>query len=904
MAGKIVGITIDIAGKTSGLVSSLKEADSALAKTNNALKAVNQSLKFDGNNVDLLRSKEDLLTKAIADTSTKLDVLKQTAAQAMETLGQEGGATTEQVAQLQAEISNTERSLQQLKDESRATGEQLESAMNAQAVEELETAIADTETQLESLKQQAAEAMQTLGQEGGASKEEVDALNAQIEETETTLAGLKTAAADAGGELEEVADPETVEEIGNLGTETEKTGADFTTLEGTVTAASGAFSAAVPVVGAVVGALAAVGSVVTTVIDALKKVAEVCIEAAQALAEKFLKAAQRVTSELETVLKKLKDFTIAGGDYADTVNTMAKTTGLSTEAIQEYMYAAELVDVSVETLTGAMAKNEKAMASAAGGSKSVQEAYKTLGVQVTNTDGSFRDSKTVFFEVIDALGKIKNETERNSVAQTVLGKSCRELNPLILAGSETMKKYAQEAHEAGAVLDTNTLNAFQALDDNMVRLSNGTTAAENALGLVLLPLLTQLSTDGVAALNGFTNGVIQADGDIQKIGEVITATVPQVLDSLIKNLPEAVSIINALVKTTLQTVIDNLPAILSALHSVAVTIGNTLLSKENLSQVLDAITEIITTTITFFADHAEELTQIGVTVITSLIEGLARALPQILPPLADAIVTIIDTLTKPENIEAFINAMALLIVKMAEGISLALPRILEHIGPLIDAIVEAIVILAPLLLDAGITIFKALLNNEALQKLSTELSPKIMELIMIVCGQLYEAGKELLPQVFSMIFDSIRQAALTWGQDIIKSLMEGIASKKAALKEGLSGIAGTIKGFLGFSEPEMGPLSDFHTYAPDMIDLWDKTMLDSIPKLESSMEVMAGTISDGATAAAIDYTGRLDTINATLSGMGGQSDIYPTIPVYIGSDCLGVAVSKANYENAYISGGH
>lgn len=901
---KIVGITIDIAGKTSGLVSSLKEADASLSKTNQALAAVNKSLKFDSSNVDLLKSKEDLLTKAVADTSTKLEVLKQTAAQAMETMGKEGGATTEQVAQLQAEISNTERTLNQLKDEARATGDQLESAMNAQTVEELESAIADTETELQALKQQAAEAMQTLGTEGGASREEVDALNAQIADTETKLSGLKMAAADAGGELEEVADPETVESIGEMGDASEETGADFSTLEGTVTAASGALSAAVPIAGAVVGALAAIGSVVTTVIDALKKVASVCIEAAQALAEKFLKALQRVTQELESVLKKLTDFTKSGGDYADTVNTMAKQTGLSTEAIQEYMYAAELVDVSVETLTGSMTKNEKAMVSAASGSKATAEAYDKLGVSVVDADGNLRDNKAVFWEVIDALGKVTNETERDTTAMSLLGKSAKELNPLILAGSDSMKKYAEEAHQAGAVLDSDTLGAFQAFDDNLVRLSNGTQAAENALGLVLLPLLTQLSTDGVDALGQFTNGVLQADGDIQKIGEVITATVPQVLDSLIKNLPEAVSIINALVKTTLQTVIDNLPAILSALHSVAVTIGNTLLSKENLSQVLDAITEIVTTTIEFFAEHAEELTQIGVTVIIALIEGLARALPQILPPLANAIVTIIDTLTAPENVEAFINAMALLIVKMAEGISLALPRILENIGPLIDAIVQAIVILAPLLLDAGITIFKMLLNNEALQKLSSELSPKIMELITIIAGQLYQAGQELLPKVFSMIFNAIRNAALTWGQDIIKSLMEGIASKKNALEEGLKGVAGKIKSFLGFSEPEEGPLSDFHTYAPDMIDLWDKTMLDSLPKLESSMNVMAGTISDGAQVSAIDYTSRLDTINGTLAGLSGNQEIAATIPVYIGSDCLGVAVSKANMENAYISGGH
>ena len=121
MAGKIVGITIDIAGKTSGLVSSLKTADSQLQKTNSALKSVNQALKFDGNNVELLTSKSKLLADAIQQNNTKLDTLKATAEQAMQTLGQEGGTTTEQMAELQAEISRTEQTLAGLETEAANT---------------------------------------------------------------------------------------------------------------------------------------------------------------------------------------------------------------------------------------------------------------------------------------------------------------------------------------------------------------------------------------------------------------------------------------------------------------------------------------------------------------------------------------------------------------------------------------------------------------------------------------------------------------------------------------------------------------------------------------------------------------------------------------------------------------
>ena len=62
---------------------------------------------------------------------------------------------------------------------------------------------------------------------------------------------------------------------------------------------------------------------------------------------------------------------IGGSQYADEVLTTATVTGIATDKLQEYMYAAELVDVSVETLTSSMAKNIKSMKSFEEGNKNV-----------------------------------------------------------------------------------------------------------------------------------------------------------------------------------------------------------------------------------------------------------------------------------------------------------------------------------------------------------------------------------------------------------------------------------------------------------------------------------------------------------------------------------------------------
>ncbi len=112
---------------------------------------------------------------------------------------------------------------------------------------------------------------------------------------------------------------------------------------------------------------------------------------------------------------------VDGAAYADTVLTESTVTGIATDKLQEYMYAAELVDVSTETLTKSMAKQIKSMKSVHDGSKTMAAAYDALGVSVTDSNGDLRDGDTVYWELIDALGKVENETERDALAMQVAG---------------------------------------------------------------------------------------------------------------------------------------------------------------------------------------------------------------------------------------------------------------------------------------------------------------------------------------------------------------------------------------------------------------------------------------------------------------------------------------------------
>ena len=184
--------------------------------------------------------------------------------------------------------------------------------------------------------------------------------------------------------------------------------------------------------------------------------------------------------------KALTDMTVGASQYADDILTMSTVTGMSTESLQAYKYAAELVDTSMETLTGSMARNIRSMNSAREGTGAASQAYKALGISITDANGNLRDSETVYWETIDALGNVANETERDALAMQLFGKSAQELNPLIEQGSEGINQLTEEAKAMGAVMSQESLEALGKFDDSMQRLKAGGEAAKNALGMVLL----------------------------------------------------------------------------------------------------------------------------------------------------------------------------------------------------------------------------------------------------------------------------------------------------------------------------------------------------------------------------------------------------------------------------------
>lgn len=192
------------------------------------------------------------------------------------------------------------------------------------------------------------------------------------------------------------------------------------------------------------------------------------------------------------LVKGFADATIQTAKTADEILTLSAQTGLATDTIQKMNYASELLDVSTETITGSMAKMIRTVGQAQKGTGDAAEAFRKLHVNIRDSHGQLKNSEEIFYQVIDALGKVRNETERDALAMQIFGRSAQELNPLIKAGSGALKELGDEAERMGYVMSGDTLESFGALDDAMQRFSNQTTAFKNSIAMVMLPVLTAL----------------------------------------------------------------------------------------------------------------------------------------------------------------------------------------------------------------------------------------------------------------------------------------------------------------------------------------------------------------------------------------------------------------------------
>lgn len=201
-------------------------------------------------------------------------------------------------------------------------------------------------------------------------------------------------------------------------------------------------------------------------------------------------------------LTGLVGMAVKAGQTADDLNTLAKQTGFTTDELQKMQYASNRIDVSMETITGAAAKMTKQIASG-------NSAFAELGISLTDASGNTRNVTDIFYETIDALSKVENETDRDTLAMSLFGKSANELAGIIDDGGEALRTLGMEAENAGLILSQDALDSANQFNDAIDQLKakaqaafleSGATLAEN-----FLPAMEKLVEVGGKVLEFIAN---------------------------------------------------------------------------------------------------------------------------------------------------------------------------------------------------------------------------------------------------------------------------------------------------------------------------------------------------------------------------------------------------------------
>ena len=183
-----------------------------------------------------------------------------------------------------------------------------------------------------------------------------------------------------------------------------------------------------------------------------------------ALQDYAKKAGAAIVAGTTAVATGLSALTLKRALAADDLNTLAKQSGFSTADIQKWQYASDLIDVSIDDIVKSAAKMKKNMIST---SSTTVDAWNQLGIKVKDSNGQLRNSTTVFYETLTALSKVQNETERDTLAMTLFGKSADSLAGIVDDGGAALQELAGKAEKAGVIMSQDTLDSANALNDKV-----------------------------------------------------------------------------------------------------------------------------------------------------------------------------------------------------------------------------------------------------------------------------------------------------------------------------------------------------------------------------------------------------------------------------------------------------
>lgn len=540
-----------------------------------------------------------------------------------------------------------------------------------------------------------------------------------------------------------------------------------------------------------------------------------------------------------------------------------------------------------------------------------------FAVSIYDADGNMRS-------LVDIIGDMQggmdgmSQAAKDALVSGVFNKTdLAAVNALLGTESERYAEIADALGDAGDAASEMAKTQLDNLAGDITIFQSALEGAKITISDQLTPALrglVQFGSDGVSRLTeafkeGGLTGAMEAFGGILSEG----------LNMAVQRLPEMVNAGMQLMGALGQGILDNLDVI------------------------IDAAVQIITQLMSGLVQALPRLTEGGLQIIMGLANGIAEMLPELVPAIVDAVLLIAETLL--DNIDLLLDAAGKLVIGLAKGLVQAIPILVEKAPVILVKFVAALLQGTVKLVEVGVELvmglimgifsafaslgkaigsfvgeivnqFKGLLGIHSPSTVFAGFGNDLIQgLINGIKGMLANLGEAVLKVVdkVTSVFTGLFEKAKNWGRDLIGGFIDGIKEKIGKVKDAVSSIAQTVSDYIHFSEPDVGPLANFHTFAPDMMELFTEGIYDNIRMVGSAMNALTGGIREQfASPFGVGDIGSPTLYRGVVMGQEEASQGYGTvpawggnitIPVYIGNRRIEEIVIDAVNINNYRSGG-
>lgn len=869
---RIKGITIEIDGNTQSLQKSLAEVNGKLRDTQTALKDVDSLLKMDPGNVELIAQKQNYLKDAIEATKEKLEQEKLALQQMKD--NNATGEVTEQQKALEREIIETEKSLESLEGEMKTFG-----TVGKQQAESVAQSMA-----------QVGEKVQAAGQKVSAVG---DALTASV--------SAPIAAAGVGALKASIEYEDALAKLSTIADTSEVSMEDLSTQILQLSKDSGI----------------AAETLANNVYDAISA-GQATGDAVMFVANATQLARAGFTSTdaaLDILTTSLNAYGLASEDVARVSDVLINTQNLGKTTVDQLASSmgkviptAKANGVEIETLAGAYA-----VMTANGIATAETTTYFNSMLNELGKNGS---------SAANALAAATADIKEGGLTMKEAMEMGWSLSDVLKALDDQASQQgttisnmfgSAEAGKAAAVL----LDNSEKLDDAITAMGSSAGATETAYGK-----LNTTSFEIEKTINELKVTLLE-------IGDVLKAELMPVFEKIVKKIKELTGYISGMSVTEKEQMIKiaGIVAAIGPLLSVGGRlisgIGTVMTMAPKIGTALTALTGPVGIVIAAIAALAAAFAALWTSDegFRNDVSGIFNEIQMSIQPLVDAlgelwaafqelmqalwaafgsdIVAMVKTVVidgiipQLQTFIDFIKNVVQLVTDLVNGDWNSAWEDLKRIATnLVELTIRTIIIFFEGFLKTSVEIFWKIVAGigEALLELGASIREKIDEIVyeaiefwgdllrqtLDIFQQIWDGIVEKVTGIKDAIVDGVSEAiqfladlpgkALTWGRDMIDSFINGIKEKFGALSDELESTAEEIAAFLGFSEPEKGPLSNFHTFAPDMMDLFTKGIRDNIPEVRKATEDMAAAVAQPVNASTLTFN-----IANTINGAPGQN---------------------------------